>query len=155
MIFQIRQTASTMVTKIKICEAVGTGQLKKMTNLIALCSPNSKTIWSWNINIEWTTQDDLTENPAETFFHFTETALTHKTCEMTKIQNCTLQLDKKTVSVDFRQRACLDWDLRQIFKSIWRSNTWMDPIDFFFLLYQFLFYFLQVKLFLPWIACFN
>ena len=39
MIFQIRQTASTMVTKIKIYEAMATGQLRKMTNLIAFCSP--------------------------------------------------------------------------------------------------------------------
>ena len=45
--------------------------------------------------------------------------------------------------------------LAQIFKSIWRSNAWMDPLEIFFLLYQFLLYFLQFKSFPPWMACFN
>ena len=48
-----------------------------------------------NIIIRWTSHDDLTEKYEETFFHFIETTLTHKTHERTKIQNCTLQFDKK------------------------------------------------------------
>ena len=86
----------------------------------------------WNINIQWTSHDDLTEKSAKTFFSFYRDCSDPKTREMTKIQNCTLQFDKKTVSVNFRQRACLDWDLGQIFKSIWKSNAWMDPLEFFF-----------------------
>ena len=59
----------------------------------------------WNIIIHWTSHDDLTEKYAETFFHFTETALTHKTCEMTKTQNCTLQFDEKTASIEFHHSS--------------------------------------------------
>ena len=55
----------------------------------------------WNIIIRWTSHDDLTEKSAETFFHFTETALTHKTREMTKAQNCTLRFYEKTDSIEF------------------------------------------------------
>ena len=54
-----------------------------------------------NIIIRWTSHDDLTEKYEETFFHFIETTLTHKTHERTKIQNCTLQFDKKNDSVKF------------------------------------------------------
>ena len=57
----------------------------------------------WIIIIQWTSHDDLTEKSAETFFilqtHFT--SLTHKTREMTKIQNRTLRFDEKTATVVF------------------------------------------------------
>ena len=43
----------------------------------------------------------------------------------------------------------------QIFKSFWKPNPWMNFLDFFFLLYHFLFYFLQIKSFPPWMAGFN
>ena len=45
----------------------------------------------------------------------------------------------------------LDWDLAQIFKSIWRSTHGSDPL----VIPLFLFYFLQVKLFSPSMACFH
>ena len=43
----------------------------------------------------------------------------------------------------------------QIFKSFWKPNPWMNLLEKKILLYQFLFYFLQVKSFPPWMACFN
>ena len=62
-----------------------------------LCTPfHTK---SWNIIIQWTSHDDLTEKSADTFFHFTETALTNKTREMAKAQNCTLRFDEKIDSI--------------------------------------------------------
>ena len=51
--------------------------------------------------IRWTSHDDLTEKSAETFFHFTEIALTHKTHVITKDQNCTLRFYEKTDSIEF------------------------------------------------------
>ena len=59
----------------------------------------------WNIIIQWTSHDDLTEKSAKTFFHFTETALTHKTREMTKAQNCTLRFDEKTDFIEFHHSS--------------------------------------------------
>ena len=44
---------------------------------------------------------------------------------MTEIQNCTLLFDKKTASVEFCQHAVLDLD----FKSIWKTNPCMDPLE--------------------------
>ena len=48
-----------------------------------------------------------------------------KSCQMTEIQKCTLQFDTKTASVEFCQHAVLDWD----FKSIWKPNPCMDPLE--------------------------
>ena len=55
---------------------------------------------------------------------------------------------QKNASVEFRQHA-------QIFKLIWRSNPWMDPLEKNILLHYFLLYFMQVLSFSPWMACFN
>ena len=46
-------------------------------------------------------------------------------------------------------------NVSKTFKSIWRPNAWMDSLEKRILLYQFLFYCLQVKLFSPWIAFFS
>ena len=48
-----------------------------------------------------------------------------KSCQMTEIQKCTLQFDTKTASIEFCQHAVLDWD----FKSIWKPNPCMDPLE--------------------------
>ena len=48
-----------------------------------------------------------------------------KGCQMTEIQNCTLQFDTKTASFEFCQHAVLDWD----FKSIWKPYPCMDPLE--------------------------
>ena len=48
-----------------------------------------------------------------------------KSCQITEIQNCILQFDRKTASVEFCQHAVLDWD----FKSIWKPNPCMDPLE--------------------------
>ena len=53
----------------------------------------------WNITIQRTSHDDLTE---KYFSHFTVNQ-NEKTCQMTEIQNCTLRFDKKTASVEFCQ----------------------------------------------------
>ena len=37
-----------------------------------------------------------------------------KSCQMTEIQNFTLQFDRKTVSVEFCQLAVLDWGFKSI-----------------------------------------
>ena len=42
-----------------------------------------------------------------------------------------------------------------ILKLFWKPNPWMNLLEKNFLLYQFLLYFLQLKSFPPWMACFN
>ena len=79
----------------------------------------------WNIIIQWSSHDDLIE-----FFSLLAKPLItwwseKKSCQMTEIQNCTLWFDRKTVSVEFCQLAVLDWD----FKSIWKPNPCMDPLE--------------------------
>ena len=88
-----------------------------------------RTASSWNIIIQWTSHDDLTEKSAETFFILQYGDPKEKTCQMTEIQNCTLWFDKKTASVEFCQHAVLDWDFAKIFKSIWKPNPCMDPLE--------------------------
>ena len=44
----------------------------------------------WNIIIQWTSHDDLTEKSAETFFILQYGDPKEKTCQMTEIQNCNL-----------------------------------------------------------------
>ena len=99
----------------------------------------------WNITVQWTSHDDLTENFCRYFFSFYRDCSNQKTCEMTKIQNCNLQFDKKSASV----QICQWTEILGIFESIWKSNAWMNPLEKKNLLYQFLFYCLQVKLFSP------
>ena len=84
---------------------------------------------------------------SDTFFHLADFS-NPKTCEMTKIQNCNLWFDEKSASVEI----CHWTEILGIFESIWKSNAWMDPLEKKNLLYQFLFYCLQVKLFSLWIA---
>ena len=102
----------------------------------------------WNIIIQWTSHDDLTEKSAETFFILQYSDPKEKTCQMIEIQNCTLQFDRKAASVEFCQHAVLDWD----FKSIWKPNPCMDPLEKKNSICQFLFYFLQIKLLSLWMA---
>jgi hypothetical protein len=71
----------------------------------------------WNITIQWSPHDDLTENSVPLVF-------LAKTCQMTKTLICTLRFDRKTASIKFHWRA-------QIFKSIWRPNAWMNSVQFF------------------------
>ena len=52
----------------------------------------------------------------------------------------------KNASIEFCQWTEI-WG--QIFRWTWKSNAWMDLLEKTNLLYQFLFYFLQVKLFSP------
>ena len=84
---------------------------------------------------------------SDTFFHLADFS-NPKTCEMTKIQNCNLRFDEKSASV----KICQWTEILGILESIWKSNAWMDPLEKKNLLYQFLFYCLQVNLFSPWIA---
>ena len=64
----------------------------------------------WNITVQWTSHDDLTEKICRYFFHFTETALTKKLVKWQKFKTALCNLTKNA-SVEF----C------QIFKSIWKS----------------------------------
>ena len=55
---------------------------------------------------------------------------------MTKIWNCTLGFDKKKLLLS--NFISPRWDWAQIFKSIWRLNTWIEKISYIiFLLYLF------------------
>ena len=60
-----------------------------------------RTASSWNIIIQWTSHDDLTEKSAETFFIPQYGDPKEKTCRMTDIQNCTLWFDKKMLQLNF------------------------------------------------------
>ena len=67
---------------------------------------HSHTASFWNITVQWTSHDDLTEKICRHFFPFYIDCFNQKTCEMTKIQNCTLQFDEKC----FRRILSVDWD---------------------------------------------
>jgi hypothetical protein len=47
---------------------------------------------------------------------------------MTKVQNCTLQFDEKTASVDFvKVQSGVRFG-----RPIWKPNAWLDPLEIFF-----------------------
>ena len=95
-----------------------------------------------DIIIQWTSHDDLTEKNC-----FTKIA-NEMMMVKKKLLNGILWFDEKTAFVEFCQQVCLT----QIFKSIWGSNPWMNLLEKKITLYQFLFYFLQIKLLLLWMA---
>ena len=78
----------------------------------------------WNIIIQLTSHDDLTEK----FVSLVSSAKLgnwKKKLSNDRNSNCTLWFDRKTVSVEFCQLAVLDWD----FISIWKPNPCMDPLE--------------------------
>ena len=91
----------------------------------------------WIIIIQWTSHDNLTEK-ISCFISI---------AKLVKWQRC------KTAICDLTEKLLASNFV--IFKSIWRPNAWMDPLEICFLLYQFLIYFLQEKSFSPWMACFK
>ena len=48
---------------------------------------------------------------------------------MTEIQNCTLRFDKKTASVDFDSLQFWTEIFAKIFKSVWKPNPCIDPLE--------------------------
>jgi hypothetical protein len=94
----------------------------------------------WNIIIQWTSYDDLTE---KSFF------ISKRLLWSPKL----VKWQKSKLHFAIWQKNCFRRILSAL-KSIWRSNAWMDPLEN-FILYQFLVYFLQVNLFSLWIAYFN
>ena len=94
----------------------------------------------WNIIIQWTSHDDLTEKLVSLF----------SSAKLVKWQNVKLQF-----GIWQKNWLCLTSFDDQIFKSFWKPNPWMNLLEKKILLYQFLFYFLQFKFLPPWMACFN
>ena len=91
----------------------------------------------WNIIIQWTSHDDLTEK-ISCFISL---------AKLVKWQKC------KTAICDLTEKLLASGlNLTQTFKLIWKPNAWMDLHEIKNLLYQFLFYFLQIKLFSPLMA---
>ena len=102
---------------------------------------------SWNIIIQWTSHDDLTE----------KTVLPKPPMKWWWWIFFFVKWQKLKLHFVIWQKNCLCLTSLddQIFKSFWKPNPWMNLLEFFFLLYQFLLYFLQFKSFPPWMACFN
>ena len=96
----------------------------KLVHMESQGSP-SHTASFWNIIIQLTFHDNLTEKLVSLVSSAKLGNWKKKSCQMTEIQNCTLWFDRKTVSVEFCQLAVLDWD----FNSIWKPNPFMDPLE--------------------------
>ena len=94
----------------------------------------------WNIIIQLTSHNDLTEKLVSLV----------SSAKLVKWQNIRLHF-----VIWQKNCLCLTSLDDQIFKSFWKPNPWMNLLEKKILLYQFLFYFLQVKSFPPWMACFN
>jgi hypothetical protein len=96
----------------------------------------------WNIIIQWTSHDDLTE----------KTILPKPPMKWWWWSFYFVKWQKLKLYFVIWQKnyLCLTSFYDQIFKSFWKPS-----LEFFFQLYQFLLYFLQFKFFPPWMACFN
>ena len=98
----------------------------------------------WNITIQWTSHDDFTE------FFLCLSFLN------TNWKNSWNQSVKKVTQMIWQNFSVLALkNVSKTFKSIWKPNPCMDPLEKKNLLYQNLLYFLQGKSFSPWMACFN
>ena len=81
----------------------------------------------WDITIQWTSHDDLTE---KYFSHFTVNR-NERTCQMTEIQNCTLWFDKKTASIEFCQLQ-INLEAKSMHGSSWKKDSIISKFALFF-----------------------
>jgi hypothetical protein len=84
-----------------------------MEFLFTLCHTAS----FWNIIIQWTSHNDLTEN----------ISCSISLAKLVKWKKC------NTAICDLTEKLLASYFV--IFKSIWRPNAWMDPLEICFLLY--------------------
>ena len=79
----------------------------------------------WNIIIQLTSHDDLTEKLVSLVSSAKLGNWKKKVVKWQKFKTALCDLTEKTVSVEFCQLAVLDWD----FISIWKPNPCMDPLE--------------------------
>ena len=98
----------------------------------------------WNITIQWTSHDDLTEKN----LYMSILKRIEKIREIRVWRKLLKWFDRIFLETFFKT----DSSEKISFKSIWKPNPCMNPLEKKILLYQNLLYFLQGKSFSPWMA---
>ena len=75
----------------------------------------------WNISIQWTSHDDLTEKSAENFFSPILKKFVKSECQ----EGCLNDLTYFCLCMGFLKKR-FKKNVSKIFKLIWRTNAWMD-----------------------------